>query len=130
MKQVILVVDDDPDIRRVLEAVLSREYRVVTASEGRHALAAFKKCKPDLTMLDIALPDMDGLDVLKALLKSDPKAVVVMLSGNQELAVARQAMKLGACDYISKPYAAEHVRDVIAERLRPSVQGPGGAAAR
>jgi DNA-binding NtrC family response regulator len=118
MKKKILIVDDDADVRNVLGLLLSSEYQVFGAATGKEARGLFKKRKPHLTLLDMSLPDASGLDLLKEFLKTDPAAAIVMITANQELAVAREAMKCGACEYVSKPFAAEHVKEVIGEQLR------------
>jgi DNA-binding NtrC family response regulator len=116
-KRKILVVDDDPGIREVLEGLLSRDYRVVSAADGKGALEAFRNHRPDLTLLDMFLPDANGNDLLEAFLEERPGALVVMVTGNESLEKAREAMRLGACEYVCKPFSPDHVKDLVREKL-------------
>jgi len=113
----VLVVDDDPEIRKIIGAILEREFQVEGAADGEQALAAFKKSPPDLTLLDMELPDSHGNGLLKTLVKTYPKAVIVMVTGNQSLSAARETIKLGAREYIAKPFAPDHLRSVVRSLL-------------
>ena len=108
MKKKILVVDDEDDILRFLELVLQeRGYDVVTASEGQEALTRAQIDKPDLVLLDIMMPQMDGWEVLK-LLRIDEETAripVAMLSARIEAKDRVQGLQEGAVDYICKPFS-------------------------
>jgi DNA-binding NtrC family response regulator len=106
----ILVVDDDPDILEVLaDRLEALDYRVVTASTGREGLARLEDTGPQLVLLDIALPDMSGLDVLTAMRAQDPTITVVMVTAYGTVERAVQAMKQGAYDFVLKPFAPDHL---------------------
>jgi signal transduction histidine kinase len=110
----ILVVDDDPDIRQLLMDRLSGYgYRVETAADGRQALRRLEQASYDGIILDISMPELDGLEVLQQLRKSCPRLPVVMVtaSGLKERAV--QALAMGAQDYVLKPFDAPHLKEVI-----------------
>ncbi|HXS99683.1 MAG TPA: response regulator [Elusimicrobiota bacterium] len=116
MPRSILVVDDDADIRRALIFSLKSLGEVSGSSGGRAALRRIKARAPDLVLLDIAMPDLDGLSVLRAARMKHPNLVVVMLTGETDLDVAKQALELGARTYVTKPFDLDVVY-VEVERL-------------
>ncbi|HZY30020.1 MAG TPA: response regulator, partial [Candidatus Methylomirabilis sp.] len=100
----VLVVDDDPATVELLREFLSAKgYEVITASDGDEALRKVKEERPHLILLDIQMPKMDGLEVLRRLREIDKEVGVIMITGVNEQEIARQAMALGAFDYIVKP---------------------------
>ena len=100
----ILVVDDEPGIIAMLSGLLEDEgYAVVTADRGREALSLLKGNRVDLVMLDLRLPDLDGLEVLKQIRVDDANLPVIMMSGHGTIPTAVEATKLGAYDFIEKP---------------------------
>ena len=106
----ILVVDDDRDLGETLSDLLRREkYQVFWAGNGRTALEILKKESIQLVLLDLLLPGMDGIDVLKALNREDPSLVVIMMSGHGSIQTAVQATHLGAYDWIEKPLEKERL---------------------
>ena len=110
----ILVVDDDPDILDVLaDRLEALDYRVVTASTGRDGLARLEDTGPQLVLLDIALPDMNGLDVLTAMRTQNPTITVGMITAYGTVERAVQAMKQGAYDFVLKPFAPDHLRLIV-----------------
>ena len=123
----ILVVDDDPDILDVLaDRLEALAYRVVTASTGRDGLARLEDTGPQLVLLDIALPDMNGLDVLTAMRTQNPTITVVMITAYGTVERAVQAMKQGAYDFVLKPFVPDHLSLIVQkalerERLRSQV---------
>lgn len=117
-KQVtVLVVDDEPAIRRLLHAGITRAgYRVVEAATGREALSALHIDKPDIALLDLGLPDRDGLELIN-LIKSAGTAVLV-LSARDATEQKVAALDLGADDYVTKPFDTEEVLARIRTALR------------
>ncbi len=104
----ILVVDDEPNILRVVGDILTDEgYRVRTASSGEEALAEVQRSSPDLVILDIWLPGMDGLQALDVMKGMIPETPVIMISGHGTIETAVRAIKLGAYDFIEKPPTIE-----------------------
>jgi len=115
----VLVVDDDPAIRLILSDFLSQEgYRVFVAKEGSEALDLMRTHHVDLLLLDIDMPGMNGLGVLKRIKELSEDPLVIMLSALQDVKLAVQAMKLGAYDYLSKPVNFEEVKLVIEKGLQ------------
>jgi two-component system, OmpR family, KDP operon response regulator KdpE len=123
----VLVVDDEPAIRRLLHASLARaDYHVIEAGSAREALFAVQAEKPDVVLLDLGLPDRDGLELI-ALIKPTGIAVIVVSARDAtEQKVA--ALDLGADDYVSKPFDSEEVlariRTALRHQLRSQTQMP------
>jgi CheY-like chemotaxis protein len=101
---VILVVDDSPEIRSYLRALLELDsYRVETASSGQEALQAVRHARPDLVLLDVQMPGMDGIETLRRLQQLRPKPKVIMCSGVDNPDTVHEALSLGAHTYLLKP---------------------------
>lgn len=114
----ILVVDDEPELCRVLKKTLSREgYRVLTATSGLVALKVIKKEKVNLLLVDLKMPGMDGLEFLKRVKKGRPKIPAIILTAYGSLSSAREAMGLGVCDYLTKPFDLKEVITMVKEAL-------------
>ncbi|MRR35194.1 sigma-54-dependent Fis family transcriptional regulator [bacterium] len=110
MNETILVVDDEQNIRTALAGILEDEgYRPVFARDGLEALDIAKKENPDLVLLDIWMPRLDGLETLQALREFHPQLTVVMMSGHGTIETAVKSTKLGAYDFIEKPLSLEKV---------------------
>ena len=121
MKPVILVVDDEQAIRLFLEATLEDEgYEVITAASGDEALQQLRTGMPDMALLDLVLPDMSGLEVLKAAKKAVPHMPVVMITGYSEAETAVTAMKLDAYEYVTKPIQLDRLLKVVRSGLEES----------
>ena len=106
----ILVIDDEAPIRESLRMILEYErYECVLAASGPDGLAQIKRDRPDAVMLDIKMPGMDGLEVLKAIRAADESLPVIMISGHGTHATAFEAAKAGAFDYVEKPLSSERV---------------------
>jgi len=106
----VLVVDDEENFRHILSVILKKErYEVETASNGEEALQRISDTTFDQVLCDIRMPGMDGLDFLKEVRKTEADANVIMMSAYGTLDTAVEAMKLGAYDYISKPFKADEI---------------------
>lgn len=114
----ILVVDDEEDVCELIKSFLeSSGYTAFTASRALNALEIVQLEKPSLVMLDIIMPDMDGIECLKRIKKIDPSIIVIMVSGLQDENVAKEAIRYGAYDYIAKPFDFAYLRDNILSRV-------------
>jgi two-component system response regulator AtoC len=112
MPHSILVVDDeDLTLRTVSRGLRQEGFEVFTAASGEDALTTFAEQKPDITLLDIVLPGIDGVEVLRRFKQSNPAAIILMMSAYHMVDRAVEAMKLGAFDYLIKPF---HLADMIA----------------
>ncbi len=117
-----LIVDDEPLVRRMLKRQLTRlECRVEQAADGREALACISGAVPDVVFTDIRMPVMDGLELLKVIRESYPQVIVVVITGARSLEVAAEALRLGAHNYLDKPFGFADIRRLIA-RYRPVVR--------
>jgi len=124
MSQKILVVDDELDIVKVVRAYLEQSgFRVLTASDGTQALAVFRHERPDLVVLDLNLPSLDGLDVCRAI-RRESNTPVIMLTARVEETDRLIGLEIGADDYITKPFSP---REVVA-RVRAVLRRLGGAS--
>ena len=115
----ILVIDDDSSIRETLELYLSEEgYEVVTAATGTEGLNRFVETSPDVIILDIRLPDIDGFTVLEDLQEEDENVKVIMITAHHDMESTINAMKSGAFDYIHKPINVDELDMAIRKALK------------
>jgi DNA-binding response OmpR family regulator len=123
---VVLLVDDDAAIRRTVGAGLELEgFAVVPASGGRAALEAAQRVRPAVVLLDLSMPDLDGLEVLRRLREAGDQVPVCVLSARNEVDERVQGLQAGADDYVVKPFALEEVVARVQALLRrlPAVEG-------
>src|SRR5260221_294874 len=121
----VLVVDDEPPIRRFLRASLvPHDYRVVEAESGRQALEMLASERPDLVILDLGLPDIDGIEVLRRI-RAASKVPVVVLSSRSDERTKVTALELGADDYVTKPFGMEELIARLRTALRHGFQEKG-----
>lgn len=114
----ILIVDDEEIIRNFMVDVLQEQgYEVRAVSSGGEALRLFKKNSFDLIITDIAMPDMDGIQVLRAAKERDSNQDVVVMTGYASMEMAVESMKLGAADFITKPFNLDQIKIVLAKTL-------------
>lgn len=115
----VLIVDDHPDIRRLIALTLSRQYEILETDDGRQGLEMLASTRPDAVVLDIMMPEMDGLEVLQRI-RADPSydaMVVVMVTARGQHEDHRQAIELGADAYLTKPFSPFELASVIDEHL-------------
>jgi len=115
----ILIIDDDTSLRRVLEYNLQEAgYRVVAAANGEEGLRLFGEEAPALVITDMKMPGMDGLQVLKAVKERSPETLVMIITAFGTVDIAVEAMKLGAYDYITKPFNRDELKLTVAKALQ------------
>jgi DNA-binding NtrC family response regulator len=114
IKPTLLIVDDEPGARQSLEVILEDDFHVLTAENGQGALQVIQKEPVDLVLLDVHMPEMDGLEILRRIKKQDEEIDVIMVSALNLARKAVDAMKLGAYDYITKPYEPEDILSTVA----------------
>ncbi|HEY4643860.1 MAG TPA: sigma-54 dependent transcriptional regulator, partial [Bacteroidota bacterium] len=116
-KKRVLLIDDDARVRTSLKMVLEPSYDIFQAADAQEGLDVFRKEGPDLVLLDVILPGTDGLAVLQTLRSENKMTPVIMLTGTKSVKTAVDAMKLGAADYLSKPFEVEELRIVVDRAL-------------
>jgi len=124
-RPVVLVVDDDDGVREALHLVLDADFEVVVTTHGRTALGAIRAQRVDLVLLDILMPDVDGLEILQEIKALAPDLPVIMMTAVKTVRTTVAAMKLGATDYLTKPFQDEEllaaIRGAIGQRsARPA----------
>jgi two-component system KDP operon response regulator KdpE len=118
----VLVIDDEPAIRRLLRTSLAAQgYRVVEAADGTEALAAVARDKPDLLILDLGLPDVSGIDIIRDVRRNSTVPIIV-LSVREDERGKVEALDLGADDYITKPFGTDELVARIRTALRHRFQ--------
>ncbi|MFQ6672426.1 MAG: response regulator [Candidatus Tectimicrobiota bacterium] len=118
MPKKILVVDDEPSFCEVLRDLLEGNgYHVVEAHNGKEALKAYRRERPDVMLLDVLMPGRSGLRTFRELRALDPEARVIMVSVLHEEALAKQAMDAGAIDYIAKPINLNDLEEALMANL-------------
>ncbi len=114
----VMVVDDAAFMRMKCAKLLTENgYEVVEASNGAEAVETYKSKKPDAVLLDITMPDMDGLTALKEVMKIDPDAKVAMVTAMGQQSIVMDALKAGAKDFVIKPFDADRVLAAVKKML-------------
>jgi len=118
----ILIADDAAFMRAILSQIIEdMDWSVAgEAGDGREAIAQYRKLRPDLILLDITMPNLDGTEALKAILAEDPQAQVVMITALGQKDQVLNAIKAGARDFIIKPFDHDRVADTLTGILTPS----------
>jgi DNA-binding NtrC family response regulator len=117
MNPTVLIVDDDKSLRKGLALTLGDRYRVVTAENATAALALYASEKPDIVLLDVGLPEMDGIAVLEKLKSTDHDAGVIMVTAVEDVKTVVKAVKQGAYDYMVKPIDAQELQITLQNAL-------------
>ena len=121
----VLVIDDERPIRRLLKSILAvQNYQIIEADDGKTGLDLLRRDKPDLLIVDLGLPDMDGLDIISKIRETSKIPIIVLSSrGDERSKVA--ALELGADDYVTKPFGADELLARLRTALRHGFQGQG-----
>jgi len=120
----IVIVDDDAIIRSLFQKFFSDAFQLFAAAEGYSALKLIKGEKPDLVFLDIDMPGLSGLDVLRNIKEAGLTPVVWMLTGKGQLEVITEAINLGAAGYLTKPFEVAKIRKIVDSILTPGAEKP------
>lgn len=114
----LLVVDDQPEVRQVLREFLTdRGYEVTAVGSGIEALAAVEASKPDLVLLDMAMPGMDGVEIFKRLAALEPTLPVIMVTANADIGTTSKLLEMGAVDYIPKPFNLDYLDKAVSVQV-------------
>jgi DNA-binding NtrC family response regulator len=120
----LLIVDDEPLILEVLTEHFKTDYDVETALNGADALGAILRARPDVVMLDINMPRMNGVEVLKDIKQIDESIAVIMVTANEQVAMAAEALRSGAFGYVPKPFDFRYLDHMLATILDRLPRGP------
>jgi len=129
-RPVVLVVDDDAGVREGLRFALDEHYTVLDASQGRSAMSIVQTERVDLVLLDILMPEVDGLEILQELKTLDPDLPVIMMTAVKTVRTTVAAMKLGACDYVTKPFQEDELIAAMRQALEQRVRRHGAPVER
>jgi DNA-binding NtrC family response regulator len=113
----ILIVDDEVGARESIRMILKNDYEVFLAKNAEEAFFQIKEHSPDVILLDIILPDLDGLKVLEKIKQKEADSIVIMITATRTVKTAVEAMKLGAYDYVTKPFDADELGLIISRAL-------------
>src|SRR5216684_7394931 len=115
----VLVVDDEANLRKVLATMLRRTgYDVTVAADGEQGLAEFLKSGADIVVTDLVMPKMGGMELLRSVNSSNPDVPVIIITAHGTVDSAVEAIKLGAFDYITKPFDQAEIQAVVAKATR------------
>lgn len=117
MKKRILICDDEIGIIESYKLILGDEYDLTVTKDGLKAIEEFKNKAFDLVILDIKIPKMDGMEVLKEMKKISPKPNIIIITGYQSVSIAEKAIKLGAANYVVKPFEKNRLLDIIRQAI-------------
>lgn len=118
LQRKVLVIDDELGPRESLRILLKRDYEVHCADSVLRGLELLKEHQPDLVIMDIRMPGMSGIDGLREIRALDPLVAVIMLTGFGALETAQEALRLGASDYLKKPFDTKEILEVIRQNIR------------
>jgi two-component system response regulator MtrA len=132
MARTILVVDDEPTLRETLaEALEADGFQVVTAADGREALARFREHRPDLVVLDLMLPELSGIEVCR-IIRQESGVPILMLTARSSEVDKVVGLELGADDYVTKPFSLREltarIRALLRRTEQPAAEGPASVA--
>jgi len=119
----VLVVDDEPEVRLVLSEFLeSRGFEVATAESGAKALAIVDEVSPQVVLLDVTMPEMDGVETLKRLTALKPGLPIIMVTANADVDVTSKLLALGAADYIPKPFDLDYLGQAVSIQVSAALE--------
>ena len=132
MARTILVVDDEPTLRETLAEALDADgFRVITAADGREALACFREHRPDLVVLDLMLPELSGIEVCR-IIRQESGIPILMLTAKSSEVDKVVGLELGADDYVTKPFSLREltarIRALLRRTEQPAGEGPASVA--
>jgi two-component system nitrogen regulation response regulator GlnG len=115
----LLLIDDEEDVRYSIQRIFdSPDVELATAASGEEGLKVIPRFKPDLVLMDVRMTGMTGLETLRRIRQSDPKLLVILMTAYGTTQMAIEAMKLGAYDYLLKPFDIPKLKEVIGNALK------------
>jgi len=110
----ILIVDDQKGVRRLLEELFKKDgWEVSIANDGREAVECAGNLKPDIILMDMKMPSMNGLDASRQILAQDSELMIIMMTAYGEMDIVREALEVGVRKCITKPFDIIHLRDMV-----------------
>ena len=119
----VLIVDDERGVRESIRMFLKGSYEVKTAANGTEAMACLIEMQPDIVLLDLRMPDMSGIEVLKNIKSIDPTVEVIIVTAYATVDTARKALRLGAFDYITKPFNPQELITIVQRGIERRLDG-------
>lgn len=121
----VLIVDDALFMRTVLKDILTKNgYDVIgEATNGYEAIEKYEELKPDITTMDITMPELDGIEALKKIMEVDSSARIIMCSAMGQQGIVVEAIKFGACDFIIKPFQPSRVLEALEKAVQVGAEG-------
>jgi len=119
-KPIILVIDNDEESLELFCRILKKgDYTVLTTDNGKGALGLVQRERPNLVILDLRMPDMSGIEILRRIKRIDENIEVIVVTGYGTMKTTRIVMRLGAYDYVTKPLDINYVKDIVTDALSP-----------
>lgn len=117
-KEKILICDDSEGVRESLKLILEKDYELIFASDGLEAIEKVKRKSPALVILDIKMPKLNGIEAIKQIQQLENKPKVLFVTGYQYTDAAKEALELGALEYIVKPFEAKELKETVKKLLK------------
>jgi two-component system OmpR family response regulator len=120
----VMIVDDELEVREVLhEFLTAKGYQVHAADSGAAALAGLDSFEPDVVLLDVSMPEMDGVETLQRLVAARPTLPVIMVTANADVGITSKLLGLGAADYVPKPFDLEYLDQAVTIQISAAREG-------
>ena len=119
----LLVIDDDPKVTGIFAEFFAGRYQVEVAGNGGEGIDAVSRNRPDVVVLDIAMPGVDGLQVLRDIKRIDARIPIIMITGSTDLSVAEEALRDGAFAYLPKPFQLQYAEHLLAAAVTEPQEG-------
>ena len=120
----VLIVDDERQVAELLQECVGPDYAAEIALRGADALAAARRARPDVVLLDVNMPGMSGVEVLHELRTLDATIPVIMVTATPDHSAVAEALRLGAFSYIPKPFSVKYIKHLVAAALTERARGP------
>ncbi|TKJ42323.1 hypothetical protein CEE37_01185 [candidate division LCP-89 bacterium B3_LCP] len=119
VKSRVLIVDDEEEICELLSGFLeSQEYETFQATTGADAITLLKEARPHILLLDIRMPEMNGVEILRKIRSIDNEICIIMITGYHDVEIAQETLKLGASDFITKPIDLDYLATSIETKVK------------
>ena len=117
-KKQIVICDDEEGVRESLNLILGDDYNLAFTRDGKETLTYLKHHNPDVVIMDIKMPYKNGIEILKELRKDKPDLKVIIVTGYQSVETARETVKYGICEYITKPFDGSRIKEAVRKAIQ------------